>query len=246
MRNTHIYILLFAAVGLSAGCRTTKAQLQPISQPGSQPGVAASQATAAVSQIVNGVEVTVSVEAWDGVTPIELQVTPVRVRMKNTSKVPVRVDFPQFAITELSEARDFRSYRAIAPYRVRDPFSVGFVGGGSFNPIWFGRGFRVYQPFLLYAPYGQLAYGQPYTWTPTYWNYCRSYWRNHRSPTNEMIARALPPGALDPGGQIEGWLYFERVKPEGQLVEFEAQLLADDEKEIGKVRIPFRVVEQDK
>jgi hypothetical protein len=57
-----------------------------------------------------------------------------------------------------------------------------------------------------------------------------------------MIAEVLPEGVLEPGGRVEGFLYFERVDPQAPRVRFRADLTSADTGEVfGEVSIPFTV-----
>ena len=103
----------------------------------------------------------------------------------------------------------------------------GFVGA----PHYAGR----YRHFPLHAG--------PYPYDPFYYDTYYDYWAEIDLPTQEMIGRALPEGVLEPGGYVQGWLYFEKVSDDASSrVVFRADLVDQASgRTFGEVRIPFRV-----
>jgi hypothetical protein len=57
-----------------------------------------------------------------------------------------------------------------------------------------------------------------------------------------MLAKGIPDGVLEPGGQISGFLYFEKLPGSLERITFEADLVnARTGANFGTVRIPFVV-----
>lgn len=76
-----------------------------------------------------------------------------------------------------------------------------------------------------------------------YYNTYYARWRKPL-PTQEMVARALPEGVLQPGGKASGFLYFERVDEDLGLVHFRGRLVnAGDGSQLGVVEIPLLATE---
>ena len=59
-------------------------------------------------------------------------------------------------------------------------------------------------------------------------------------PTQDMLVRAIPEGVLQPGGTVDGFLYFETVPKGVESVTFTYQLHdANSRESLGTVQIPF-------
>ena len=55
-----------------------------------------------------------------------------------------------------------------------------------------------------------------------------------------MIRNAIPEGVLNPGGEVDGYLYFQRVPSMTPSLEFNATLVdAKTHQQFGHIRIPF-------
>ena len=84
-------------------------------------------------------------------------------------------------------------------------------------------------------------YGRSFYYDPFYYDYYFSYWEKIDLPTDRMLNLALPEGALGKGGEVAGFLYFEKVEDETQL-EFHMELVeAKSGKMFGTISIPFFV-----
>lgn len=189
----------------------------------------------------NEVRVVAEADAWEGPTKISTQLTPFRVTIENKSEKPVRV---QLANMELS-GPEGRTFRALPPLRV-----TGTAPLAELPPNWAPRAL----PFAstgfgaasYYAPLygdGVMTYPGRFPYDPSYYG---SYaaWPRRALPTPEMILRALPEGVLEPGGRVEGFVYFQRVPRGIDPVAFTARFTEGDaEGEVAErvafVRIPF-------
>jgi len=176
------------------------------------------------------VVVTAQPGEWEG-TPDQIDgYTPVRVRFENNGDRPVRVRYTDFQLTAgdstitpvdpraiegtaYASAHD-HGYGAGGGYSHRDfhvashhlglartghslhNFGHGFghgVGHGlghGFSPYGFGYGGLGFSRF----GYGGYGYGSPS--------------RAVKLPTRDMLVAALPEGFLEPGGHVEGFVYF--------------------------------------
>lgn len=85
------------------------------------------------------------------------------------------------------------------------------VRGGTayYPPI----GFR-YAPYL--SPYfiGAPIYGGRFATNPLYWDRYEPVMKTVSLPTVDMLRKALPEGVLEPGGRLDGFVYFEGVGAE--------------------------------
>jgi hypothetical protein len=59
-------------------------------------------------------------------------------------------------------------------------------------------------------------------------------------PTEDMLAKGIPEGVLEPEGRISGFLYFEKLPENLDRITFEADLInARTGVTLGTMRIPF-------
>jgi hypothetical protein len=172
---------------------------------------------------------------WPGPNPIEQQVTPIRVSIENNNERPLRVRFSEFSL--ISPGNEL--YSALPLYRIEGTVSEYLAPVG--RPGFRYHGFHV-------APHMARAYPTipPYTgrfsYDPMYQHYSNTYWRDVQLPTSEMWASALPEGVLDSGGDLSGWIYFEKVDEDMEGFTFRADLVdADSGRIFGEIRIPFVV-----
>lgn len=196
--------------------------------------------------VVENVQVIASGRAWPGAAPIRREVTAVRVRIENDSDRPIRVDYPHFSLMDPDDPD--QKFRALAPFAVEGEVDQRRLvpDYDPFQPTWFGRNYYVYDPFSVYYD-GFPTYPAPYTWVDADWVGYDSYWRDRTLPTMEMVTRALPPGVVEPGGIVDGWIYFEKVDEDEGRIYFEAEIVdATDGDLIGQARIPFETDEVDR
>jgi hypothetical protein len=225
-------LLLPVLLAVASGC-ARRANLTPAATPEDV------GPESAVSN-VEGVRVRVESDAWPARSRISLHVTPLRIRLTNQGERSVRVDYSDFSLV----AADGTRYGALPPYRVEGTVSEPVLAeayAALDDPSFTYRDFVV-APY--YAPiYPRLAvYPGSYFYDPVYVDRYYRYWATTAPPTPEMLARALPAGVLEPGGEVEGFLYFERVDPEHAAVVFRADLTSiSDGERFGEIRIPFDV-----
>ncbi|MBI5545670.1 MAG: hypothetical protein HY901_17420 [Deltaproteobacteria bacterium] len=179
-----------------------------------------------VRMVVNG--------HWSG-QPSNLPdlVTPVRVTLENHSGAPLTVRYDDFALRTSGFVA-----RALPPFEIQRP---GAEGGAGWPYFGFGVG----------------AYSGPFYWGWDPWpgfgwwgsgyypGYYGSYYLAEPLPTRDMLKKALPEGVLEDGGQVSGYVYFQRVQAsEGTLVQLSLDLLnAQDKSSVGWIGVPLVVKE---
>lgn len=227
------FSLPLLAAAVLVGCSAPGTQLDPA------PAANTVGAETAVDR-VNNVRMTVESGTWPGLARVKTEVTPLRVTISNGSNVPIRLRYNEFALVNPQGQR----YSALPPYGVEgdvtDPTLVD-----AYNPVT-APGFS-YSGFRV-APYYSTVYptitpysGAFYYDRPYYDRYYTVY-RDIELPTEEMVELALPEGVLDPGGNVSGFLYFERVDSSAPRVRFRADLSnAQTGNTFGEVSIPFVV-----
>lgn len=190
---------------------------------------------------VDGVSMIVQAAEWPGDEPIKEEITPVRVHIENNSGKPLQLSYRAFALVNRVGER----YSAIPPFN---------IGGAVVEPVLMGDYDPIADPGFVYDDYFELApvydplydldvYPDPWVYDYGYYDTYDTYWARIPLPTTEMLRLALPEGVLNSSGQLEGWLYFERVPPEDiARVTFRADLInAKTGRVFGEIRIPFVV-----
>jgi hypothetical protein len=187
--------------------------------------------TAAVAEAA-GVRVSVAPNRWSG-TPENLpdMSTPLRVTIENGSNKPLRIRYDQFT---LSGPAGFVE-TALAPFEVK---------GALIKPVFMPQFYYSARGFTL-ATYYRIFNREEDTYQPRHpWNYDEytpGYnLRQVPLPTADMLARGIPEGVLQIGGDITGFLYFPRLVENVNRVTFTINLVdAESGKTFGIVRIPF-------
>lgn len=220
-------LLGLSALLLSAGangCATDRG-LEPA------PGVrtlANNDSAAIINQ--QGIELVVDGDAWSGRPDnLEKEMTPVRVVVRNRGETPVLVQHRAFYLDGLSGQQ----------VQARSPFKIDQLGPIETRivPAHTARQFYVadyLSPFYgpVYPTWGETI---PYAPAPVSWR--------PELPTPDMLNRALPEGVLEPGGEVEGFVYFPKTPARGEKgVVFRADLAAPKAgQDVAAVSIPFRV-----
>ncbi|MEM7676546.1 MAG: hypothetical protein AAF449_11135, partial [Myxococcota bacterium] len=134
-----------------------------------------------------GIEVEVRPNAWVGVPTRLRRVTPLLITIENKNEDRIRLRYEEFVLM----ASDGRTFKALPPFHIRgaqselDPF--GFPAGGWLVPPYRFGAFPWYQFGPGFYPYGGGVFA-PGLIAP-YWG---ANVRQHRLPTGDMIAKALP------------------------------------------------------
>ncbi len=223
--NSQSLFLLTAVIALGlAGCATR--QLVPAPEAQLVPG----RSDTAVAES-HGVRTTVQSQAWSGrPTRLPQQITPHKVTVVNEGTRPVRTNYDDFTLTGTSGF----TYSALPPYRitgsVREPVIVPRFSYSRFYVAPF------YRPFYPGVP----------VWGSSPWRYNRYYYNRVwaewpvQLPTRDMRENAIPPGVLQPGGRVSGFLYFPKLPSETTTVMFKQNVVdSGTQRSIAEVEVPF-------
>ncbi|CAM3737827.1 hypothetical protein G4177_01230 [Corallococcus sp. ZKHCc1 1396] len=230
-----------AALLLVAGCAAeTKLRPSP------EAGVLQDGKSGAVTEQA-GVRLVADGSAWRGYpSDLERRLTPVYVRLENQGERALKLQYPGFALVG-AESR-FR-YTALAPLSLQkavssrddgapDASSAVIAPAGRWRVgvgVGSAYGYRPRRGFVppYYGPWGSpfydpYLYGRPQCQEPL--------------PTEDMINNALPEGTLEPGGTLEGFLYFQGVASREDAVTLQVKLVdAESGEPFGALDIPFQV-----
>lgn len=227
--------VIMAMLGwIGMGCATTT-DLQPA--PGATDVVGLEEAA---RTSVDGVSVLTQVDEWPGAQPISNEVTPIRIRIENNSGEAIAVQYDEFTLVGPEGER----YSALPPFQIEGSVEEP-VMATTYSPI--AEPAFVYDRFEVAPLYGDLypgltPFGDPFYYDPVYYDNTFTYWQDVQMPTQEMLAQAMPEGVVRPGGWIEGWVYFENVPDDVQMVTLRADIVdAMSGNEIGEIRIPYEV-----
>lgn len=220
---------LATAIGLALGCATDLKPAPEAREVVAGPGLGAAEEVA-------GIRTEARVQAW-GWSPrrLDRELTPVLVKIRNQSERPLRVRYSDFVLEDPEGQR----YAALPPYDIDAKVSE------RIRPAYAYSSFHV-APHIghYYSPY---YFGHHH---PGAFGHYRPYFGTHYSslqrvqlPTNDMLARALPEGVIDPDGNVAGFLYFEEVEEPAQgRVMFRFSLVeADTKEQFGEIEIPFQL-----
>lgn len=186
-----------------------------------------------------GIEIRIDGTAWDGI-PRDLStvITPVWVELHNESERPMQVRYEAFSLLGDSGFH----YAVLPPFHPDAAPAYGAApakaeGKAKTRRMRTHRQFFVapyYGPFFDYQPWPY-----PFLYEPGYYDRYYAMWASPL-PSPDMLAEALPEGVLDQGGQIGGFLYFQRAPDSEQSVRFQARLIdARSEDVFGEVLIPM-------
>lgn len=225
-RTTTLALLAGSALALSA----CAGQLRPA------PGATLAPDGGAVSSAA-GVDIVTMTPDFPGIVDIESAVTPMKVNITNNGNQPVRIRYADFKLT----APDGSSYAALPLYKIDSSVSTSLPALGYSpiaDPAFRWNRFRVAPYYAGLYPgmpwYRGGFYGRPYGW-----GYYDDSFVNVDLPTPEMRKNVLPEGVLDPGGSLEGWLYFQKVPTSKKTVTFDATIQSERGAPIGKLSIPY-------
>lgn len=229
-------LLLLATAGLLAGC-ADRVSLMPAPSATTVP--TSGEATAAV-ETVSGVRVKVISREWPGEANISEAVTPLKVEINNNSDKPVLIRYSEIRlVTPTGQA-----YAALPPFAIDENVSAPRLASGYY-PITL-PGFTATR-FTVSPLYSPLYPGFPvaagtFPHDPLYYGRYGNFWRSVELPTTAMTRLALPEGVLDPGGRMQGYLYFQQVDPDVAHLRFRMDLIqAGRGDEFGSIEIPFLV-----
>jgi len=188
-----------------------------------------------------GVTVTVTGDSWKG-DPQDLGslFTPVRVTLENHSGKTLRVSYRDFT---LAGGNGF-NYAAIPPMKARGTLSAREPSSSPSLRLagWEHRGFYV-APHYSYLYPGLEPWPGMFAYDPLYYDNLYSRWPE-RLPTQDMLSEALPEGAVQDGGSVSGFVYFQSVTSRESAVRFEMNLVdASDGQAFAVLSIPFQTTQ---
>lgn len=167
---------------------------------------------------------------WSG-SPADLHdvTTPLLVHIDNRSDQPLRIRYSEF---KLLAPPSFTS-SAIPPYNIE---------GTVIKPVFLPQTY-VYPHGFELAPHYRTRIED--TSRPRHpWDYDEytpryNLWASPM-PTEDMLAKAIPEGVLEPKAHISGFLYFNKLPKDVDRVTFEAELVnARTGAKFGTARTPF-------
>lgn len=189
---------------------------------------------------VSGVSVLTQAAPWPGETPIENEVTPIRVRIENNGRIPIDVRYRDLTLLGPEGNR----YNALPPYRIAGTVTQPEVDrsyGPINNPGFTHSGFEL-APYYSPVYPGMAVYTDPFVYDANFYGNAYRYWEDTQLPTVEMLRQAMPEGVVNSGGNIEGWVYFEKVPEHERRVVLRTDLVdSRTGKEFAEVRIPYNV-----
>ena len=198
------------------------------------------------SKSIDGINIITKVNYWKGNPEIKQYVTPVYVTITNKSSKPLKISYEQFALLSPHGKR----FSALPPFEVRGEVS---------NPYLFQNYTPILDPDFTYhgfliAPFYSSIYPEipvcssSFYFDPLYYNSYYNYWdqMEYDLPTPKMIDNALPEGVLKKGGEITGFLYFEKINNvKANKVDFKADLIdSKTGNNFAVISIPFSVVSE--
>ncbi|MDX1642798.1 MAG: hypothetical protein R3244_00425 [Thermoanaerobaculia bacterium] len=234
-RPTVLTSTALLALALTAGGCTTGARLTPA--PGASEGARVAEET--VIDRIDGVEMTIEVDAWPGSPAVEREVTPIQISIDNDSQRPVRFAYQNLALVtdrgeRLSALPIFRAERKASDAVEPPVTTIGFHH----------RRFTVAPHLHAYFPSLTLSHHH-FPYDPLYNTHYYDFWLEGRIEMAQVRLHGLPEGVLEPDGEISGFVFFEKVDPEIDRVRLRADLVDADSGEVfGSLSIPFEVVEK--
>ena len=224
------------ALGLAAACGP-KNKLEP-APAANQPGGMEHTARTATDNY----SMKAQVDAWPGDVGVLDHVTAVRLTFENTGQAPLRLTYGDLML----RASDGSVYRALSPYRVEGDIEKRHVIGRPIGgPAFSATGYQI-APWYggAYSSYGYGTWGGPMVYDPMLYDSSSAYWESIELPTDEMLSRALPEGVIDPGGRVDGFVYFEKIDGDPKRAMLQARITdAATERELEQATIPFVVTD---
>lgn len=228
-------ILLSAASAFLISC-----QSQP--QPKLEPGSAGSMGKDVVRAQGAGVTVLVEGSEWSGRDAVKAHVTPLKVEVRNGGDVPILIRYQDFTL----ETEGGMRFAALPLFEIdgsveeakpvsyaRRPYRTSFYHSGFYTAPYYSSVYPGMAPYPYNYEYSLADYGASY-----------DYWREIDLPTQEMQESALPEGALEPGGEVRGHLFFEKVPVDVGTVGLNFEVVnAETGQTMDSGDLPLRVVE---
>jgi hypothetical protein len=180
----------------------------------------------AAMAVAEGVQVVARASAWRG-SPSYLPsyVTPFHLLVVNGSPLPVRYDYGDLVLFD--EARF--QYTAMPPADVAQLLRWS----GTAPDVGLADADAATLPLHRRRPLFWDPWWDPWWWGPPYAPYPPP------PRVDDVLTQALPMGTLQPGAQIQGFVYFPRLRPEASGLTFEFHYRLGDAPRV--LTLPFAV-----
>jgi hypothetical protein len=244
MERALAYLLGLVAVAacVAVGCRSEPTELQPA--PAGEVGGGEVPPPGAERTVQEaGVRLTAEADGWLGWDAIQRKVTPLRVRLDNDGDKPVLLQYEAFVVTSERGER----YAVVPPFEMDQDVET-YVAVDRYGPIT--EPYWDYDLFSV-APYYARTYPgfavyDTYAWDAGYYGPYANYWVDVDLPTREMIYRVLPEGVVEPGGFVEGVLFFEHVPEDARGLTLRAVLKNPDTDQVfARMEMPLVLEEEE-
>lgn len=224
--------LLASSVGMvaiAAAC-AGRAQLVP-----SLAGQRVTDDPNAATVEVEGVTLIARTDVWRGSPRRFHDLVPVLVTITNESSEPVRVHHEDFALVSTDGAR----VTATPPHMIEE-VELEVVDRPIAPYAALGRGLFIYPSPFLFHGFGGLGHFGGFS--PLFYGASHETpFRRIVLPTADMVAKALPERALEPGDRASGFIFFDDLDDADEGFELHADLVSAVTREpIAMVAIPFR------
>lgn len=235
--SASLFIIAAIIFFLLTGC-ATKTEIEPTQRAHTTP-----PADEVAVAKTNGVRIIAEHGEWPGNEEILRRVTPLKVTIENHSGNLLRIRYNEFSLKSPLGTE----YAALPVYGVAGNPDTSTVT--DYYSIVAAPVFE-YSRFYV-APYFSEIYPtipifrQPFLYDPAYDARYTTRWRATEMPTKEMLETVLPPGVLEPGGRVSGFLFFERIDERERRLRFTAEFIdAVSGESFGTISIPFKVSQE--
>jgi hypothetical protein len=189
---------------------------------------------------VEEVRITVAADAWPKRSLVWQYVTPLRLRISNRGDSPLKLDYRKFELV----AGDGERYAAIPPHQLQGGATAPMLAPGHTPldyPAFHHQGFVVAPYYSAVYPFMPVYAGR-FDYDPYYFDRYYGYWARTPLPTAEVRMWALPAGVVEPGGEVIGFVFFERLDADHAKATFRFDLVDPrNGRQFGEIRIPFLV-----
>ena len=196
----------------------------------------------AVAESLN-VSIQIEPQAWNGVVSVCEKITPIKITIKNKSGYLLRVRYNEF----LLKGENNKIYSAYPPFEINGTMDDPEIT----LPYPFPIRSNVTSNKFAVASYCSRMYPS----MPEYRDlkgldsvyYCKHYaaWARILLPTEKMLQEVLPDGVLGDGGDVSGFLYFEKLVNRKQEICFCFELVdAVSGRQFGVLKVPLALIKQ--
>ena len=238
-RTAALAVMVGAMALALAACGGKQSKLEPVPEAET---VGPAETVQAEEQ---GVVLQATVDAWPGAEGVLDHVTPVRVTIRNQSDQTLRLQYRYFSLMS-ADAKE--RYAALPPFKIEGTVTKPVINEDAaplqpVQPAFRYRGFEV-APFYgtVYPELdATVDYPEYLDYDLDYYDMYYTYWRMDL-PTPEMLARVIPEGIVQPGGEVDGFVYFQKVDPAvSDRVQLHMALVNAQGQQFGMITQPFAV-----